>query len=280
MIATMVMGRPWGRKSLVIARTDGMAMSSSLRAPRVEMRPEGSGRHGLLRVSSMTELGWRWLAISTRSRVSHIHAKTRGRRGTRSNKDGTDGLVVREGPDKAVRPAKAVDGTTMVLKSLNVKSQSVLRWYWTRDPNPPSSPLSWGDSTNMESNSLSTEGRMNVRFGRRMWFSVTPFNVELDLRSRSLLVKFTLKKDRVLLDYGVCIETNSIPSCIDVRPISKRLGAHAQVNMLARRHSLNVSLRKSRVRHVTLRNDCALCSCRATQSAQYISLSDKLKRLH
>ena len=46
-------------KNLVIARTDGIAMSSSRRAPNVEMRPDGSGRHGLLRVSSMTELGWR-----------------------------------------------------------------------------------------------------------------------------------------------------------------------------------------------------------------------------
>ena len=43
----------------MIARTDGIAMSSSRRAPNVEMRPDGSGRHGLLRVSSMTELGWR-----------------------------------------------------------------------------------------------------------------------------------------------------------------------------------------------------------------------------
>ena len=61
--------------------------------------------------------------------MSQIHARTRGRRGNMSDKDGTEELVVREGPDKAVRPAKAVDGMTMVLKSLNVKSQRVLRWY-------------------------------------------------------------------------------------------------------------------------------------------------------
>ena len=66
--------------------------------------------------------------------MSHIHVRTRGRRPSRSDKGGTDGLVVREGPERAVRPAKAVDGTTIVLKSLNVKSQRVLRWYRTRVP--------------------------------------------------------------------------------------------------------------------------------------------------
>ena len=111
-----------------MARTVGMAMRRSRRASKVERRLEGSGRHGLLKESSRTEPGWRWLAISTRRRVSHIQTTTRGRRESMLVKTGAFWFVVRDGPDRVVRMAKAVDGTTMVLKSLKVNNQSVLRW--------------------------------------------------------------------------------------------------------------------------------------------------------
>lgn len=104
----------------------GMRTNSSRRAWTMVILPEGIGRHGLLMMSSATELGNRWLATVKASMFNHIQNKACGRR---REIDANRGLrfVVNSGPDTAPKNPKAVHGYTIVRCSLTVKSHTVFK---------------------------------------------------------------------------------------------------------------------------------------------------------
>jgi len=72
-------------------------------------RPAGMGRHDLLRESSRIEDGRRWFEMSQIRRLMLIHRRRIGRREMVERRVGVV-LVVRTGPERAVKRAKSVCG--------------------------------------------------------------------------------------------------------------------------------------------------------------------------
>lgn len=100
-------------KKKLMAWTTGSAASNSRRICAGVTCPAGIGRHGLLRVSSVTEFGDRWLARSKTIRFSQFQASTHGIR-TRITEKLVGLLVVKTGPARAPKMPNAVFGMTKV----------------------------------------------------------------------------------------------------------------------------------------------------------------------
>ena len=111
-------------KEKLMARTTGSAVSNSRRIWAGVTWPAGIGRHGLLRVSSVTDSGDRWLAMSKMRRFNQFQASTDGKR-IRMAEKLMAWLVVKTGPARAPKMPNAVSGITKVQKSLSVSSQNV-----------------------------------------------------------------------------------------------------------------------------------------------------------
>ena len=103
----------------------GMVRRSRLSASVELSRLLGSGRQGLLSMSSRMAAGRRWLAMSKMRRLSQLKAMTCGRRVRVASKLG-DLLVgsVRR-PERAPSMPKKVFGRTKVDTSLFVKSHNM-----------------------------------------------------------------------------------------------------------------------------------------------------------
>ena len=78
-------------------KTIGTSTSRIRRASVSVSRLDGSGRHGLLMISSSIDCGRRWFATSKRSRFAQFHKSMRGRRLRISKRPGV-ALVVRFSP--------------------------------------------------------------------------------------------------------------------------------------------------------------------------------------
>ena len=111
----------------VSTKPRGSTASSRRRACDTVNRPEGSGRHGLLMESSKTELDRRWLAKSKIKTLIQVHRITTGSRSRMAWGSG-EGLVVKTGPERALKMPKAVSGMTMDLRSFRVVNHTVRMW--------------------------------------------------------------------------------------------------------------------------------------------------------
>ena len=109
------------------SRPHGIKMSKRRLVSSSEIRWEATGRHGLFTESSNTEFGSRWLARLKTSKLNQFQSTTRGSRRRTSPRRGVE-FVVRRSPAKALQIPTAVSGMTMVLRSLQVKSQIVSKW--------------------------------------------------------------------------------------------------------------------------------------------------------
>lgn len=105
--------------------TTGSANKSKRRVWAILIRPDGSGLHGLLTVSSTTDSGCLWLARSKMRRFNQFHRITDGSLLKTFRRSG-EALLVKRGPESAAAIPNNVSGNTKVAKSLSVKSQSVL----------------------------------------------------------------------------------------------------------------------------------------------------------
>ena len=93
-----------------------------------ERRPDGNGRQGLFSPSSWMDFGFRWLPRVKINKLIHVQYSTVGVRSRIARVLG-DELVLRTGPERALRRPKAVSGPTMDLRSLRVNSHKVYAWY-------------------------------------------------------------------------------------------------------------------------------------------------------
>ena len=114
-------------RNVLNSKPHGINMSKRRLVSSSEIRREGTGRHGLFTASSNTEFGSRWLARLKTSRLNQFQSTTRGSRRRTSPRRGVE-FVVRRSPANALQMPTAVSGMTIVLRSLQVKSQIVSRW--------------------------------------------------------------------------------------------------------------------------------------------------------
>ena len=118
-------------KKKLTARTIGIADSSSPRICAGVTLPVGMGRQGLLRVSSATAPGDRWLASSKMRRFDQFQRSTYGMRARTAEKLVVL-LVVNTGPARAPKMPNAVSGMRKVQKSLSVSDQKIRSAFVTR----------------------------------------------------------------------------------------------------------------------------------------------------